>query len=118
MGPRLAKQRRLGRETVRLLIKNEFGVMRVRLEPRRALTRYSVPESVDESTPVCSILFASSTVSRRRTCPPRSTLSENAFRSSRLSHVGNGGQCAAVDGDSVPEPGCCRSLVLASLALS
>lgn len=32
----LAKRRRLGRETVRLLVKDEPGVIRVRLGPRRA----------------------------------------------------------------------------------
>ena len=42
----LARQWRLGRETVRLLIKDEPGVLRIRLGPRKALTRYSVPESV------------------------------------------------------------------------
>jgi len=42
----LAKQWRLSRETVRLLIKDEQGVVRIRLGRRRFLTRYSVPESV------------------------------------------------------------------------
>jgi hypothetical protein len=42
----LAKQWRLSRETVRLLLKDEQGVVRVRLGRRRSLTRYSVPESV------------------------------------------------------------------------
>lgn len=42
----LARQWRLGRETVRLLVKDEPGVVKVRLGTRKALTRYSVPESV------------------------------------------------------------------------
>ena len=42
----LAKQWRLGRETVRLLVKDESGVVKIRLGSRRAMTRYSVPESV------------------------------------------------------------------------
>jgi hypothetical protein len=42
----LARQWRLGRETVRLLVKDEPGVVKVRLGSRKALTRYSVPESV------------------------------------------------------------------------
>jgi hypothetical protein len=42
----LARQWRLGRETVRLLIKDEPGVLKIRLGRRKALTRYSVPESV------------------------------------------------------------------------
>lgn len=42
----LAKQWRLGRETVRLLIKDEPGVLRIRLGVRKTMTRYSVPESV------------------------------------------------------------------------
>jgi hypothetical protein len=42
----LARQWKLGRETVRLLVKDEPGVLRIRLGRRKALTRYSVPESV------------------------------------------------------------------------
>jgi hypothetical protein len=42
----LAKQWRLGRETVRLLLKDEPGVLKIRLGRRKSLTRYSVPESV------------------------------------------------------------------------
>jgi hypothetical protein len=42
----LAKQWRLGRETVRLLLKDEPGVVRIRMGLRKAITRYSVPESV------------------------------------------------------------------------
>ncbi len=42
----LARQWRLSRETVRLLLKDEQGVVRVRLGHRRSMTRYSVPESV------------------------------------------------------------------------
>lgn len=42
----LAKRWRLGRETVRLLVKDEPGVLKIRLGRRKSLTRYSVPESV------------------------------------------------------------------------
>lgn len=42
----LAKQWRISRETVRLLVKDEPGVVRVRLGRRKTMTRYSVPESV------------------------------------------------------------------------
>ena len=42
----LAMQWRLGRETVRLLVKDEPGVLKVRMGRRKAMTRYSVPESV------------------------------------------------------------------------
>lgn len=42
----LAVQWRLGRETVRLLVKDEPGVLKVRMGRRKAMTRYSVPESV------------------------------------------------------------------------
>ena len=42
----LAKQWRLGRETVRLLVKDEPGVVKIRMGIRKANTRYSVPESV------------------------------------------------------------------------
>jgi hypothetical protein len=42
----LAKQWSLGRETVRLLLKDEPGVLKIRMGPRKSLTRYSVPESV------------------------------------------------------------------------
>ncbi len=42
----LAKRWRLGRETVRLLVKDEPGVLKIQLGRRKALTRYSVPESV------------------------------------------------------------------------
>jgi hypothetical protein len=42
----LAKQWKLGRETVRILVKDEPGVVKVRLGRRKSLTRYSVPESV------------------------------------------------------------------------
>jgi len=37
---------RLGRETVRLLVKDEQGVVKVRLGRKRTNTVYSVPESV------------------------------------------------------------------------
>ena len=37
---------RLGRETVRLLVKEEPGVLKVRMGRRKFLTRYSVPDSV------------------------------------------------------------------------
>lgn len=36
----------LGRETVRLLVKGEPGVIRIRLGRKRSHTIYSVPESV------------------------------------------------------------------------
>ena len=42
----LALHWRLGRETVRLLVKDEPGVLKIQLGARRAMTRYSVPESV------------------------------------------------------------------------
>lgn len=42
----LARQWKLGRETIRLLVKDEPGVLKIRLGKRKALTRYSVPESV------------------------------------------------------------------------
>ncbi len=42
----LAKQWRLGRETVRLLVKDEPGVVKIRLGRNKAMTRYCIPESV------------------------------------------------------------------------
>jgi hypothetical protein len=42
----LAQTWQLGRETVRLLVKDEPGVIRVRLGRKKAHTNYSVPESV------------------------------------------------------------------------
>jgi hypothetical protein len=42
----LAKQWRLSRETVRLLVKEEPGVVKIRLGRQKSMTRYSVPESV------------------------------------------------------------------------
>lgn len=42
----LAQMWRLGRETVRLLVKDERGVVRVRLGKKQSNTVYSVPESV------------------------------------------------------------------------
>ena len=42
----LAARWRLGRETVRLLLKDEPGVVKIRLGRQKAMTRYSVPESV------------------------------------------------------------------------
>lgn len=42
----LAKQWTLGRETVRVILKDEPGVLKIQLARRKALTRYSVPESV------------------------------------------------------------------------
>jgi hypothetical protein len=35
----------LGRETVRLLVKDDPEVVKIRMGTRKALTRYSVPES-------------------------------------------------------------------------
>ena len=51
----LARQWRLSRETVRLLIKDEQGVVKIRLGRRKSMTRYSVPESVAASIRSCSI---------------------------------------------------------------
>ena len=42
----LAETWRLGRETVRLLVKDEPGVIKVRLGRKKVHTSYSVPESV------------------------------------------------------------------------
>lgn len=42
----LAQMWRLGRETVRLLVKDEQGVLKVRLGQKKAHSAYSVPESV------------------------------------------------------------------------
>jgi hypothetical protein len=42
----LAEMWKLGRETVRLLVKNEDGVIKIRLGRKKAHTIYSVPESV------------------------------------------------------------------------
>jgi hypothetical protein len=42
----LAEIWHLGRETVRLLVKDERGVLKIRLGRRKAHTIYSVPESV------------------------------------------------------------------------
>ncbi|MCC7181478.1 MAG: hypothetical protein IT177_24080 [Acidobacteria bacterium] len=42
----LAEMWKLGRETVRLLVKDEIGVMKVKLGRKRTNTVYSVPESV------------------------------------------------------------------------
>jgi hypothetical protein len=44
----LATMWNLGRETVRLLVKDEPGVIRIRLGRKKAHTIYSVPESVAE----------------------------------------------------------------------
>ena len=42
----LAQTWQLGRETIRLLVKDEPGVIRIRLGRKKAHTNYSVPESV------------------------------------------------------------------------
>jgi hypothetical protein len=42
----LAAMWNLGRETVRLLVKDEQGVIRIRLGRKKSHTIYSVPESV------------------------------------------------------------------------
>jgi len=42
----LATKWQLGRETVRLLVKDERGVIKIRLGRKKAHTIYSVPESV------------------------------------------------------------------------
>jgi hypothetical protein len=44
----LAEMWNLGREPVRLLVKDEQGVIRIRLGRKKAHTIYSVPESVAE----------------------------------------------------------------------
>ena len=36
----------LGRETVRKIVSNETGVVKIRMGPKKAHTTYSVPESV------------------------------------------------------------------------
>ena len=42
----LAKQWRISRETVRLLVKDEPGVIKIQLGKKRCMCRYSIPESV------------------------------------------------------------------------
>ena len=42
----LAEMWRLGRETVRLLVKDEPGIIKIRLGRKRSHTIYSIPESV------------------------------------------------------------------------
>lgn len=42
----LAARWSVGRETVRLLIKDEPGVVRIRRGKKKSMTHYSVPESV------------------------------------------------------------------------
>jgi len=42
----LAEMWKLGRETVRVLVKDEIGVLKIRLGRKHAQTVYSVPESV------------------------------------------------------------------------
>jgi hypothetical protein len=42
----LAEMWKLGRETVRLLVKDEQGVIKIRLGRKKVQTIYSVPESV------------------------------------------------------------------------
>ena len=42
----LAKQWRIGRETVRRLVKDEPGVCRIQLGKKKSMCRYSVPDSV------------------------------------------------------------------------
>ena len=42
----IAKQWAVGRETVRKLVKDEPGVVRIRLGKKQSNTSYSVPESV------------------------------------------------------------------------
>ena len=42
----LAAKWQLGRETIRLLVKDERGVIKIRLGRKKAHTIYSVPESV------------------------------------------------------------------------
>jgi hypothetical protein len=42
----LARKWRVSRETIRLLIKDEPGVIRIQLGRKKAMCRYSVPASV------------------------------------------------------------------------
>jgi hypothetical protein len=42
----LAVMWRLSRESVRLLVKDELGVVKMKNGPKKAMVRYSVPESV------------------------------------------------------------------------
>ncbi len=42
----LSKQWRIGRETVRRLVKSEPGVLRIQLGKKKSMCRYSIPESV------------------------------------------------------------------------
>ncbi len=42
----LAKTWRISRETIRLLVKDEPGVIRVQLGRKKSMCRYSVPETV------------------------------------------------------------------------
>jgi hypothetical protein len=42
----LSKLWNFSRETIRQLVKNEPGVLKVRLGRRKAMTRYSIPESI------------------------------------------------------------------------
>jgi len=42
----LARQWRISIETVRLLIKDEPGVCKIRLGKKKSMCRYSIPESV------------------------------------------------------------------------
>jgi hypothetical protein len=44
----LAKLWNLGRETVRQMVKDDPGVIKIRLGKKKAHTRYSVPESAAE----------------------------------------------------------------------
>ena len=71
----LARQWRLGRETVRLLVKDEPGVLKIRMGQKKSLTRYSVPESVARAyTPSCSIPLPDGVVSFG-TCQPKKAYS-------------------------------------------
>lgn len=42
----LARLWGLGRETLRVIVKDEPGVIKIRMGPKKAHTTYSVPESV------------------------------------------------------------------------
>jgi hypothetical protein len=61
----LARQWKLGRETVRLLVKNEPGVLKIRMGLRKAMTRYSIPESVARRVHTRLFNFGSPGRSRR-----------------------------------------------------
>ena len=64
----LAAKWQLGRETVRLLVKDERGVIKIRLGRKKAHTIYSVPESV-------AVRIHTRLLNSRLRRPPRETVS-------------------------------------------